>query len=261
MKFSTVFRTVLPLLLLMSSVASAAPVVFERALPTGPNVNADAPGNATTDAERSNIKWAPTGQDILGDDFKLLHDAVIDTITVWMVGDSAETTNPNQELSSIHLYTGIDAHMTLAATTYTFAPVTYANGQGYWNPVQGIFQPIFELTFTNLNWAVSANTLYDFAVEGVGLNGHLLSLHASNAALSASRQDGFDEFFLGFTGTPLTGPYRLDYAWGSDPMWDDLWDKDSDINVRITGTPVPEPSSFGLLGLGIGVLVYFRRLQ
>jgi hypothetical protein len=276
MKLSTLLRIVLPLLLLVTSVA-AGPVIFERALPTGPNVNADAPGNATPDANRSNIKWAPTGLTILGDDFILPFDNIIESITVWMVGDNANTTNPNQELFSIRLFTGNDANMTLVGApsgTYSFTQVTYDNGQNYWNPTRQIFQPIFEVTFGSaanpLNWSVQANTLYNFAVQGLG-TGNVLSLHGSNGCdfdpnigclstpgLSQSNQDAPDGAFLEFSTTnPPDGPYELLYAWYSHPDLDNLWDKASDINVRIAA--IPEPSTFALLGLGFGALVYFRR--
>jgi hypothetical protein len=274
MKLSTLLRIVLPLLLLVTSVA-AGPVVFERALPTGPNVNADAPGNATPDANRSNVKWAPTDPTtILGDDFSLPFDIIIESITVWMVAENPGTTNPNQELSAIRLFTGTDADMVLTSSNYSFTQVTYDNGQSYWNPTRQIFQPIFEITFGSeaspLGWAVQANTLYNFAVQGIN-SGNLLSLHASNGCdfdpnvgclstpgLSQSRQDDPDGAFLEFeSATPPDGPYQLLYAWYSHPELDDLWDKASDINVRITA--IPEPSTFVLLGLGFGALAYFRR--
>jgi hypothetical protein len=273
MKLSTLLRIVLPLLLLVTSVA-AGPVVFERALPTGPNVNADAPGNPTPDANRSNIKWAPTGLTILGDDFILPFDIVLESITVWMVAENPGTTNPNQELFAIRLFTGGDDNMVLTSNTYSFTPVTYDNGQGYWNPARQIFQPIFEVTFGSeanpLLWSVQADTLYNFAVQGLG-TGNVLSLHGSNGCdfdpnigclstpgLSQSRQDAPDGAFLEFdSASPPDGPYELLYAWYSHPDLDNLWDKASDINVRITA--IPEPSTFALLGLGFGALAYFRR--
>jgi hypothetical protein len=273
MKLSTLLRHVLPLLLLVSF-ATAAPVIFERALPTGPNVNADAPGNLTNDALRSNIKWAPTSNYIIGDDFILPIESIIDTISVWMVAENPATTDPAQELQlSIRLFGGPNPDpITLRSTTYSFAPVTYDNGQGYWNPTRGIFQPIFELTFSNLNWTVQGNTLYNFAVEGFG-TGATLSLHASNACnatdpvndpfncdgpgLSNSQQDAPDGAFLVFTGPPLTGPYTLQGSFYSG--FDGLWDKDSDINVRITGEVIPEPSTFILIGFGLGAVAYYRR--
>lgn len=257
----------------MSSVAIATPVVFERALPAGPNVNAGAAGNAAPDANRSNIKWAPSDPvTIFGDDFQLPFDTVIDAITVWMVAENANTTDPSQELSSIRLFGGNDAVMELKSSSFAFTQVTYGNAQSYWNPYRGIFQPIFEVTFNGLNWAVMSGELYDFAVEGITVAGkdHLLSLHASNdcefdpgfnacegaPGFSESRQDGPDGAFLEFAPT---GPdeYALLYAWYSHPDLDGLWDKSSDLNVRIA--TIPEPSTFALLGLGLGAVVYFRR--
>jgi hypothetical protein len=263
MRLSTLLR--ITLLLWLTAAGAAGAVIFERALPTGPNVNAATP-------DRSNIKWAPiSGATVIGDDFQLPFDAVIDSITVWMIAEDPNTTDPSQELSSIRLYTGTDSDMTLASSAYSFVPVNYDNAQSYWNAARQVYQPIFELTFYNLNWAVFANTLYDFAIEGVGTN-HLLSLHASNACdfdpnvgclstpgLSVSRQDAPDGAFLEFGST---GPNQLAllFPWYSHPDIHDLWDKASDLNVRIAAvSDIPEPSTLALLGLGLGGLVYFRR--
>ena len=282
MKLSTLLRIVLPLLLLVTSVA-AGPVVFERALPTGPNVNADQPGNPTPDANRSNIKWAPTtGSTVLGDDFSLPMDTIIESLTVWMVAENPGTTDPAQELASLRLFLGTDGDMQLVSSTYTFQHVGYVgslSSSDYYNanPLSGPpkLQPIFAITFGSgsqpLNWVVGADPLYNFAVEGTSVGGgnFQLSLHASNGCdfdpnvgclttpgLSQSRQDGPDGAFLEFEPNGAGG-YQLLYAWYSHPDLDDLWDKASDINVSIT--TIPEPSTFALLGLGFGALVYFRR--
>lgn len=263
------------LLLIVPSLAVATPL-FVRALPTGPNVNANAPGNDTPDENRSNIKWAPFGSGtIIGDDFQLPFDAVIDSITVWMVAEDPNTTDPSQELSSIRLFGGTDALLELKSDAYSFTPVTYDNGLSFWNASRGVYQPIFELTFSNLNWQVMAGLLYDFAVEGTTVDGgdFLLSLHASNACefdpgfnacegapgLSETRQDAPDGALLEFETAGLD-QYALLYAWYSHPGLQNLWDKSNDINVRLTSmAAVPEPSTFALLGLGFGALAYFRR--
>jgi hypothetical protein len=110
MKLSTLLRIVLPLLLLVTSVATAAPVVFERALPTA---NVNDPG-----ADRSNIKWAPTAPNsILGDDFILPYETIVDSITVWMVGENPLSVAPSNELLFIRLFAGENSGGTVDLAT------------------------------------------------------------------------------------------------------------------------------------------------
>lgn len=241
--------TVLALLASIPFVASAGPIVFERALPTS-NVNNDAPGNPAVDANRSNFKWTAPNY-ISGDDFMLSADDVI-ALSVWMIAENPGTTNPNQEIASLKLFGGQDSlgvgptTLGLLSSTYSFSAV---GGQGFWNPVRSIFQPIFKITFTNMSWVVQGGVLYDFAVEGLSLSGNMLSLSASTAGLSGGTQDGADGGFLGFT--PSAGGYDLTYGVTSATTG-----FDGDINVEIQ--TVPEPATMSLFVIG-GAFAFFLR--
>jgi hypothetical protein len=216
-------------LLAAASLASAQPIIFERALPIK-NINNGGPGSLAPGYYRANTKWAPTGNYIIGDDFTIQgSSAIVNSLTVWVVAENPGTTDPSQELSSISLYGGTDSGLALLSSTYTATPASYIYGVQYWNPVRGIYEPMFAVTFANLNWFVPADTLMDFAVQGVTALGtnHALSLAASTAQWSWSRQDGADGYILAFAGVP----YSLFFAYNSDPS---NWG--SDINVAITGT-------------------------
>lgn len=247
MKLSSFSRIALSLWAL-TSLATAAPILFQRAMPTGPNVNA-------LDASRSNIKWEPNsaGATFLGDDFIMSGDFIINTFSVWMVANETATTNPNQEMSSIELYIGEDlspnpSSVSLVSSTYSFSPGPFS----YYNDVRGIDQPIFKITFDGLNYAGTGGTLYNFGILGTPVSqGFELSLAGSNAALSNSPQDGPDGYFLVFDSS------NGDFLGGYNSLLDSLWDKESDINVEISG--VPEPSTMSLLALGGAALLYIRR--
>lgn len=243
MSLARLFRIVLPVVAL-ASLAHAGPVIFQRAMPTGAGVN-----NAN-DALRSNIKWEPTGAYFIGDDFSVPTNYIIDSLTVWMVANETSTTKPSDEMSQINLYGGNDAGLNLLSSTYTYAAGPFS----YLNPARNISQPIFAITFSGLNWAVAGGQLYDFGVEGIPKTNQVLSLAASNAALSNSQQDGADGFFLLFDSAP---PRAL--LGGIDSGADELWSKSSDINVSLTA--VPEPATISLIGFGVAALFLRRRRQ
>ena len=112
------------------------------------------------------------------------------------------------------------------------------NGNG------GIFYPIAQTTFSNLNYLVEGGVKYDFGVMG---DKSLWWNHASNAALSGTKQDGADDKYLEFDRNNLANVT----VWDSNGNG---WDKSSDINVQITGTQVPEPTSLLLFCTGLTVI-------
>jgi hypothetical protein len=231
---------VLVALALASSLSAG--VIFERALPTA-NLN-DAAG-----ANRSNISWGPGDSSyILGDDFTLASDSVINSLSVWEVSNGG---SPTTEFGSLSLYAGADPDLAFISSSYLSSLVSGYQYQGS----SGAFYDVYKITFSGLNLTVAGGVLYDFGVGATPGTESSLSLHASHAALSGSTQDGADGFFFGFSGPPYTLAYVIDPAAGEVP----LWDKGSDINVEIEGSAVPEPATFGLLSIGAGALLFLRR--
>jgi hypothetical protein len=243
MKVSTLLRFVVALcfIFLVVSPPISAGVIFDR-----PYV----PGSTTT--------WTSTGAYILGDDFTLGANGTIDSLSVWFVAHTG-TTNPNQEASSIKLFAGADpGPLPLLSSTYSFTSAGI-----FANPTLKIDQPIFLLTFSGLNWSANGGTLYDFGIEGTiigaasGQPFYPFNLTATNPlnATTPGPGDGADGFLLAFDGTAGTGPYNLFFTnpgSSTDPLV-------GDINVQISGSTIPEPSTFAMLGLGAGVLLVFRR--
>ena len=232
---SQVCCRVLVALTLASSLS--ADVIFERALPTA-NLN-DAAG-----ANRSNIAWAPGDSTyILGDDFTLASDSVVNSLSVWEVSNNGI---PTTEFGSLSLYAGADPHLSLISSIYSSSLVSGYQYQGS----SGAFYDVYKITFSGLNWSVPGGVLYDFGIGATPGTQSSLYLHGSNAALSGSTQDGADGLYLGFTGPPYTLAYVIDSNGNG-------WDKSSDINVEIA---VPETATtFGLLAIGAGALLSLRR--
>lgn len=93
-----------------------------------------------------------------------------------------------------------------------------------------------------VNIVLAPGQTYDFFLDGSGSGDgtYVPFVHASNAALSGSPQDGADDTMLyaevinGVVDPTSVGPWT---------SLGDGWDKASDVNVQVIGTPVPEPTT------------------
>jgi hypothetical protein len=232
--------SVLGLVVALHSVANAG-IIFSRPFPT-------------TQAAAS--KGAPDSQAmIFGDDFTLTQNSVINSLSVWVIGENPISTSPADELNvGIRLYgasqdddTAPDSPgLTLLASNYTsFTRVYFEGGANY--VVGEKNEPIFKITFSGLNWNVNAGTTYDFALKGLSDFGYLLNLGITN---SDPNGDGASALFSGT-------PYRYLYQAGS---WNgETFTAASDIAVELDGNNVPEPSTMALFALGGGILFFIRR--
>jgi hypothetical protein len=253
----------------LSSVAAlnADVMVFDRGLPTA-NLN-DAAG-----ANRSNVAWADyTPYDrkswAIGDDFNLggAGSFTITDLRVWIVGSGA---NPLSDMwSDLTLFGGgntvgtVNALSTVSTNgsdpNVVITPVQYAGGLDYQGS-SGNMISFYQVDFL-LDWTVDASQTYTFFVGGTptlynGRWGKPVSpfLHASNKDLSGSTQEGADNKMLEL-GWDAGGITDLN-SWDSNGNG---WDKSSDINVQILGTP--EPGSLVLLGSIAGLLGLVVRKQ
>jgi hypothetical protein len=228
--------------------ARADTILFDRGLPTT-NLN-----NAAG-ADRSNVAWGepasgeaspPTAS--IGENFTLSQGATIDSLTVWVIDNSA--TAP----SAFQLWLGADASpgagstasvSEIATSPTSVTSVTYSGGSTY-QGTSGNFSNIYEVEFSGLGLTESAGT-YAFSVSGDTETGMLTPfLSASNAALGGAYQIAGDGYVYAFDSSG-----DMDTANGYP--WGDIagWDKTSDIDVVVAGTPVPEPASLSLFGVAL----------
>jgi len=250
MKFVSMGVCVLVMLTMLGiNPAFATALLVDRGLPT---INL----NNAAGASRSNVAWTFTNPNWgVGDDFIVDGNGTfkVDTLRTWVIGDYANT--------SFTLWGGdLASPLSTKSTSGTLQQVTYANGDSYQGSGGG-FINIFELEFTNLNWLVNGGDLYNFGVTGKDSSGNYqqISTHASNAALGGSPAAGADGILLEFNADGPTTAYPNNFYWWASnygPEWPtyNSWDKVSDLNVQIEGTPVPEPGTFMLFGLGLASL-------
>jgi len=251
---------VLAMVLCCGALLHADNLLVDRGLPT---INL----NNAADLDRSNVAWGdvtPSGgyNWATGDTFSVSGNSDITDLRVWIVAEDSQP--PSSMWSDLTLLVGQAGSIAPISTTDFSNPnpnvqitnVTYADGSTYQGS-SGSFINLYQVDF-QLNWAVTANTTYYFFVGGTPttLNSTLYNpifggpispfLSASNALLSGSPQQGADnlDWEIAYTDTPY-GFGSIDSFDSADPTLG-IWDKSSDINVQIYGTP--EPTSILLLG-------------
>ena len=216
--------------------ASQADLLVNRGLPTA-NLN-DPFGNA------SNASFGATEPQVIGDTFTVGVAGTtyaIDDIRVWVVGEPPAPTT----LLGGYVSNGSAGISTISTTIISDTVVTYAGGLPYYDGTYQIHQVDF-----NVDMLLNGGQSYYFFVQGND-PGTSPFLHATNALLAGSEQDGSDGIF--YTYNTLTGDlFPINSALG-------IWDKVSDINVDVFGQ-APEPSVLLLIGCGLVGLAVSRKL-
>jgi hypothetical protein len=242
-----------------TTLSSQADLLFDRGLPTS-NLNNIAGAN------RSNIGWAdseatatPSEYWLGGDSFTLGGAGTyqVDTIRLWMVGSS----------SNLTLLGGLNGDPVSAISSiYAASSVTYGNASTYQKNA-GDFLDLYQVDFT-VNLTLNAGQLYNFFVETpwsfVGTDDYRQTpLHSTNAALSGSTQEGADGTFLWLHVDGLgQGVETWESGTGAGTSgFPSGWDKNTDANVQVFGSAVPEPSSVAMLSGALLLLSSRRALR
>lgn len=247
--------------------ASASSLVIDRGLP-------DANLNNAAGGDRSNVAWGFNGDYLSGDDFTLGSTGDpsrpswrIDKLSLWVVAGSADpAATLGDTFSSISLFLGPDNGSIDQAKTATLtgnstnnadvsvSKVAYPGTSLDYQGSGGGFLNIFQVDFTNLGTFSPGELL--FSLGGDPQDGANPFLHASNAALSGTQQDGADGMYRWFAGNGLDSSVTIGGMFDSDGNG---WDKSSDINVQIYATAIPLPTGAGLAAFGLGLAAIRRR--
>jgi hypothetical protein len=213
----------------------------------------------------------------LGDQFQLLTPSIIDSVTIYEVGNVAlrsmgiASDTPDTEFSSVSLFigpdnTGLGQVSTLsgaalkAASTQVFYTVG-TNQMNYQSINMNSYFPIFAITFSGLNLTEDAG-LYDFAIGATPTSGNSFALLMSDPSQGPAEDSlgipghSFLYFFNdGPGGTPLA---TYQYAGPADLS---NWSNPNamDVNVIIQGSSVPEPATFGFVALALGGVLLARK--
>jgi len=229
----------LGLLMALPAFTADSLLVVDRGLP-------QANLNNVSGSSRSNVRWGWHEQGFLGDDFTIGSAGerwVIDSIRTWAVpgGKGAAFQHLGDYFQDVRLHFGqgdvtpvTAAQLTQGSdeTSSANVRITDATQNGallyddFGTPLR-----VFQIDFSNLGLAVEGGTKYRFGVWGQGRtvpndeNVYSWYNHASNAALSGSRQDGADGIMLLFDAAGR--------AQGEHKAEGNGWDKSADINVQV----------------------------
>ena len=218
-------------LLVFASAVNAA-TIFDRS-PNGVNefgyVNqTDMSGNMFLVGDDADLSLTPNSSG----------EWVIDSVTVWDVanGTTDPAANPMNEFASLTLMFGDDATGTLSPVSSTYS-ATYA-------PQMGFTHAVYEVTFSGLDLVVPSDADVGFAINAVAA-----PMTSNTFAILTS------------TGGPdADGDYINYFVESPNAVYDGVTPVGGDVNVLITGSAVPEPATFGFIGLGLlGAMFVNRR--
>jgi hypothetical protein len=237
-----VLKSVGWLALASSDWAADSILVVDPGLPSG-NLN------NVSGAARSNVRWASGDSGFLGDHFVVGARGerwVIDSIRTWAV-PGLEEVDPDHLgdfYQDVRLYFGASGGDLTPVASALLSPgndessiPTFVSPRPHarawrFTTTFGKFFRVWQIDFTGVNLSVDGGVNYSFGVWGMGREtpgsngtGYMWFNHASDAPLSAARQDGADGVMLLFDGSGK--------AAGEFNGQGNGWDKSSNINVQV----------------------------
>lgn len=246
--------------LLGASAHAGVITVWTLPLPTsGYNVFPN-PANAAFAYDLSNTP-------ILGGDFTPDVTATANLFSVWVVDNS--TTVPatggnatfNWNDLSLYLGNGGQTADLVAGTTYVATRATYADGSNY-ESTSGVYEPLWEVTFAMPVTTFTSGQDYLFAVAAPSASGQpAFSLSTVNTCVTGTDPSSWD--YSACNGSldvlDATGPgeYTYNTSYYSYVDSNSMMQPIGEVNMELQSAP--EPTTWLLLGAGIGVLGLVRR--